>query len=223
MIKKNFVSGIEFFISVQLPGLWIDFNVTPDKRTIFILNESEILKSILVSCENAIRSGVTIETRVPDLIKENIELNSFAESQNLDSETCCWDNSIVNLSNACSVQMTKEDISKFVPIGQFNNGFVLCSKITDNFTELFAVDQHAADERIRFEEIVKHYSVSCQKLVNPINIKLPIGDEDVLTKKIDIIRAAGFLIRNSNGTFYLDGLPVFHGAISTIEGLNNIK
>ena len=222
MIRKNFVSGIEFFVAIQLPGLWIDFNVTPDKRTIFILNESEILKSVLASCENAIRSGVTIETRVPDLIKENIGLHRLAENQNLDPETCCWDNSIVNLSSASSVQMTKDDISKFVPIGQFNNGFVLCSKITDNFTELFAVDQHAADERIRFEEIVKHYSVSCQKLVNPIIVKLPIGDEDILTRKIDIIRAAGFLIRISDATFYLDGLPVFHGAISTIEGLINI-
>ena len=216
MLRKNFASGIEFFLNIELPGLWIDYNVTPDKRTIFILNESEILTEFIRLCENNIRKELIIESKVPEFPKRSEQQQAQCCTE---TDLCDWNQKLLNIGSANSVQLTKNDIAKLIPIGQFNNGFIICSKISDeNFTEIFAVDQHAADERIRFEEIANNYSISCQKLVHPIRIELAVEDEDFVLKSFGIIRAAGFLIRECNGIFYLDALPNFHSSESSVEG-----
>lgn len=199
-------------MSVKLPGMWIDYNVTPDKKTIFILNESEILKNIIAICECIIRKDLTIKTREIEMLKPS-------PAQELpQNETCSFDEAFFEIGSAHSMVLSKEDILKLIPIGQFNNGFIICSKLSENFVELFAIDQHAADERIRFEEIACNYSISCQKLVQPIKITVSVEDEDFVINNIAAIRNSGFLIREHEGDLYLDALPGFHGAESTVEG-----
>lgn len=221
MIKKNYVSGVEFFITINIPSLWIDYNVTPDKRTIFILNETELLKSLIELCETIIRKRLLIVTRNPEVSNDSCGLNEAKTSGQCNTtsvESCCWDETLLDIGSANSVQLLKQDILQLVPIGQFNNGFIICSKPSDGFVELFAVDQHAADERIRFEEIASCYHISCQKLVQPLKIKIDLEDEDFISNNIEDIKQTGFLLRESNGEYFLDGLPIFHGAESSLEG-----
>ena len=221
MLNKNFTHGVEIFMSVCIPGLWIDFNVTPDKRTIFILNEADILKHIVISCEKLLQKDLLIETRDPEMPKKNFsKLQEKAHrccNQSL-TESCCWDEAFLSAGAADAVQLSKEDLVKLKAIGQFNNGFIICSKILEGFTELFAIDQHAADERIRFEEIASSYSISCQKLVSPIKMKLSPGDEHFVVNNIDIIQTAGFLVKETESGFLLEAVPNFHGAEANIEG-----
>lgn len=221
MLKKNFISGSEFFISVTLPGLWIDYNVTPDKKTIFILNEADILIRIVEACEKIARKNLVIETRESGsfnmpITPTPISVHNCKEHQ---SPMCCLDEIIINIGNAHSVELSKKDISMLMPIGQFNNGFIICSKISEKVTEIYAIDQHAADERIRFEEIADKYSISCQKLVLPIKLDIALEDEEFILNNIDEIRSAGFLIREFEHSFFLDALPNFHGAETTVEGV----
>lgn len=218
MLKKNFSTGIEFFLNIVLPGLWIDYNVTPDKRTIFILNEAEILTEFIKICENNLRKELVIQANGAKFSKNNEQQTQCCITE---SDSCTKNQEFLYIGSAHSVQLTKNDITKLKPIGQFNNGFIICSKSSDdNSTEIFAVDQHAADERIRFEEIAANYSISCQKLVQPIRIEIAVEDEDFVFKSFGIIREAGFLIREFDGSFYLDALPNFHGAESTIAGMD---
>lgn len=220
MLKKNFSTGIEFFLNIELPGLWIDYNVTPDKRTIFILNEAEILTEFIKICEKYLRKELVIQVNVSKFSKNYEQQTQCCISTSTELDSCDNIQEFLNIGLVHSVQLTKNDINLLKPIGQFNNGFIICSKSSDdNATELFAVDQHAADERVRFEEIAASYSISCQKLVQPIKIELPVEDEDFVFKSFGIIRAAGFLIREFEGNFYIDALPNFHGAESTIAGM----
>lgn len=218
MIKKNFFSGVEFFISVTLPRLWIDYNVTPDKKTIFILNESEILKKIISICENFARKNLMIEIRESGHQNRVQTRNSDSSCIEHQPDSCCMDEVFLNVGTAHSVELCKDDISTLIPIGQFNNGFIICSKTSEKATEIFAIDQHAADERIRFEEIANSYPITFQKLVQPIKLNISAEDEEFILQNFDAIRAAGFLIRNFDQSFFLDALPSFHGADTTIEG-----
>lgn len=222
MLKKNFISGSEFFVSVTLPGLWLDYNVTPDKKTIFILNESDILKIIIGICEKSARKNLVIETRESNktIASAPVSVHKCEEHQSL---TGCFEEAIIGVGSAHSVQLSKEDIAKLTPIGQFNNGFIICSKTSENGTEIYAIDQHAADERIRFEEIANGYSISCQKLVHPIKLNIISEDEDFILNNLDIIRSTGFLIREFENSFYLDALPNFYGAETNIEGVYSFK
>lgn len=212
MLRQNYTSGAEFFMSVKLPGLWIDYNVTPDKKTIYILNESEILRIIIKNCESIIRKDMVINPR-------EIEISTSSKIQEQQQNSgCSVDKVFFEIGSAQSVILSKDDISKLIPIGQFNNGFIICSKLSENYTELFAIDQHAADERIRFEEILCNYSISCQKLVHPIKLGITAEEEDFIANNIATIRSSGFLVRENKDDFFLDALPNFHGAESTVEG-----
>lgn len=218
MIKKNFISGVEFYISVILPRPWIDYNVTPDKKTIFILNESEILNNIISICENFVRKILVIETRESGHHNRVLKQNSDSNCTEHQSDSCCMDEVFLNIGTAHSVELSKDDISTLIPVGQFNNGFIICCKTSEKATEIFAIDQHAADERIRFEEIANSYTITCQKLVQPIKLNISAENEEFILQNIDAIRAAGFLIRSFDQSFFLDALPSFHGADTTIEG-----
>lgn len=194
--------------------------MTPDKKTIFILNEANILKNIISICENFARKNLIIETRESESLNQFIT-NAHVTNHNCDenqSQECCLDEVIINIGSANSVQFSKDDISKLTPIGQFNNGFIICSKISEQVMEIYAIDQHAADERIRFEEIANNYSISCQKLVQPIKLNVALEDEEFILSHIDTIRSTGFLITEFEHNFFLDALPNFHGAETTIEG-----
>lgn len=87
--------------------------------------------------------------------------------------------------------------------------------------ELYAIDQHAADERIRFEEISSKCSITTQKLFYPIKVDICVDDEDIILSKMDIFRSAGFQIRRDGvgGGFVLDTLPSFQGTECTLDGM----
>mgnify|MGYP001809600868 CR=1 FL=1 len=218
MLKKNFISGSEIFIIVTLSGLWIDYNVTPDKRTIFILNEADILKNIVDICESIARKTLVMEAHDSNRAIKSLPA-CVHNCEPHQPPTSHLDEAIISIGSAHSVQLSKEDIEKLIPLGQFNNGFIICSKVSAKATEIYAIDQHAADERIRFEEIAKEYSVSCQKLFYPIKLYISPEDEDFLSKNVELIRSTGFLIREFDHNFFLDALPNFHGAEANLEGV----
>jgi DNA mismatch repair ATPase MutL len=185
------------------------------------LNEADILKKIVEICEISVRNNLVMETR------DYGSYNNTKTSTPISIHNCevhqpttgCIDESIINIGSAHSVQLSKNDIAELIPIGQFNNGFIICSKISEKVTEIFAIDQHAADERIRFEEIANSYSISCQKLVHPIKLNISSEDEDLILNNFDMIRSTGFLIRKFENSCYLDALPNFYGAETNIEGV----
>lgn len=213
MLKKNYSIGVEFFIQLTVPMLWLDFNVSPDKRSIYLLNESAILEHFLKQCENVLQQTTqsSIQTIHPTtvLTPKSTQPSVKEESSCTD---CCYDPKLLSIGSAESVQLGKDDISKLVPIGQFNNGFIVCSKLHDSgVNELFAVDQHAADERIRYEEISRKYSITLQSLVAPVPLSLSPEQEEVLERNSSIIASAGFTVKRTNDSYFLVSIPSFHG------------
>jgi DNA mismatch repair ATPase MutL len=119
-----------------------------------------------------------------------------------------------------SVEMKKEDIRKLVPVGQFNNGFIICSKLEGIITGLYAVDQHAADERIRYEEISKKYIITSQKLMASIKLQLDAEQEEIFNSHEASIFEAGFKLRvDENDQLLLEAVPSFHGIECEAKGI----
>lgn len=220
MLKKNYSIGVEFFVQLTLPMLWLDFNVSPDKRSIYLLNESAILDHLLKQCESVLQqstqSSIQIVQPTTVLTPKTAQPSVKEESTCTD---CCYDPRLLSIGSAESVQLGKEDISRLVPIGQFNNGFIVCSKLHDSgMNELFAVDQHSADERIRYEEISRKYSITFQSLVAPLPLSLSPEHEEVLERSASIIASAGFKINQINDSYSLISIPSFHGIECDVNG-----
>jgi len=76
-------------------------------------------------------------------------------------------------------------------LGQFNLGFLIC-KLGKH---LFIIDQHAADEKFRYESNWKNTEVLTQPLLAPLPLELSAADELLLIEHHETFQRNGFLVR----------------------------
>ena len=106
-----------------------------------------------------------------------------------------------------SQQLTVQQ--QFQIIGVLNKLYVLM----ENADGLVLVDQHAAHERILFEELrrrMEEHGVPTQKLLLPHTFDMPPRDADWIERNISILQKMGIGIESFGpGTFKIDSLPGF--------------
>ncbi|KAH0537727.1 hypothetical protein KQX54_000189 [Cotesia glomerata] len=73
-------------------------------------------------------------------------------------------------------------------IGQFNLGFI----ITQLDGDLFLIDQHASDEKFKFEKLNSETKLKTQKLVIPKPLNLTAVNETILLEHQEFFHANGF-------------------------------
>ncbi|XP_044491653.1 DNA mismatch repair protein PMS1 isoform X4 [Mangifera indica] len=84
----------------------------------------------------------------------------------------------------------KDDFGRMKVIGQFNLGFIIGKLDSD----LFIVDQHAADEKYNFERLSESTTLNQQPLLRPLRLELTPEEEIVASMHMDIIRKNGFAL-----------------------------
>ena len=97
--------------------------------------------------------------------------------------------------------LCKSDFSEMEIIGQFNLGFI----ITRLKNDLFVIDQHASDEKTRFEMYKRDWKIDTQMLVYPVKLDFDASQMIHVWDNIKIIEKYGFRI-DANGD--LIGMPV---------------
>ncbi len=98
---------------------------------------------------------------------------------------------------------------QFQIIGVLSKLYVLM----ENADGLVLVDQHAAHERILFEELrrrMEEHGVPTQKLLLPQTFEVPPRDADWIERNISVLQKMGMGIESFGpGTFKIDSLPSF--------------
>ena len=82
--------------------------------------------------------------------------------------------------------------SRMSVIGQFNRGFILAT-LVDRSSQLFIVDQHAADEIYNFHRLYDQTTVSRQPLLHPKTIPLDPSRQVLLQQHLDLFQRLGFV------------------------------
>ncbi len=96
----------------------------------------------------------------------------------------------------------KAVFSRMKPIGQFQDTYILAQA----GEELFIIDQHAAHERIYYEQLKAQYHQSepdIQQLLFPVSFDLSHREQAVLEEHLDMLRQYGLDIEPFGGTTYL--------------------
>ncbi len=106
---------------------------------------------------------------------------------------------------------------EFQIIGVLNRLYVLM----ENASGLVLVDQHAAHERILFEELrrrMEEQGVPSQRLLLPQTFDLPPRDAEWVERNIDVLQKMGIGIEGFGpNTFKIDSLPAFVTAPDAIS------
>ena len=100
-------------------------------------------------------------------------------------------------------------ISDFKILGVLGKLYLLM----ENAAGLVLVDQHAAHERILFEEMrrrMENQGVPAQRLLMPLTLQVTPRDGDWLMRHLDLLERAGIGLEPFGaGTFKIDALPTF--------------
>ena len=91
-------------------------------------------------------------------------------------------------------KLSKDDFLKMRIIGQFNLGFIVAELRGD----LFILDQHACDEKYRFEQLQHSTIIHQQPLIVPLNIEATASEEIVIMENMQIFEANGFKLEISH-------------------------
>jgi len=89
-----------------------------------------------------------------------------------------------------SLTLIKSDFRNMKILGQFNLGFLVC-KLGKH---LFIVDQHAADEKFRYESYWKETKVQTQPLLVPCLLELSAAEELVFIEMRAVFEKNGFML-----------------------------
>ncbi|KAF9023444.1 hypothetical protein BDZ89DRAFT_1136751 [Hymenopellis radicata] len=104
--------------------------------------------------------------------------------------------------------ISKSDFARMDIVGQFNLGFIITRRRTEDeddstgrrqkMDDLFIVDQHAADEKYNFETLQQTTVIRSQKLLRPRPLELTAADEMVAIENMDVLRQNGFEVEDAD-------------------------
>lgn len=98
--------------------------------------------------------------------------------------------------------------------------------LMENASGLVLVDQHAAHERILFEEMQRRMEtqgVPSQRLLLPLTLRLGARDGDWVERNLELLERAGISLEGfGGGTFKVDALPTFLKAEDPTQLLHDI-
>lgn len=119
-----------------------------------------------------------------------------------------------------TLTVSKQDFLKMKVIGQFNLGFILCTRKLESGYDMFIIDQHASDEKYNFEQLFKNTVINVQPLIKPVPIELNPLDKILIKDNVDVFTKNGFNLKfakNDSDDIYLETLPLSEKTQFTID------
>ncbi|XP_050582861.1 mismatch repair endonuclease PMS2 isoform X1 [Bombus affinis] len=151
-----------------------------------------------------VQNNITTKTKILGTVQMPISIlaikQQLQEKQNLLSK-CVISNTRIkfkaqmdqnsNAENELKKQLTKDSFFEMEIIGQFNLGFI----ITRLKEDLFIIDQHATDEKYRFEKLNNETQLRTQKLIIPKFLNISPLNETILIEHQKTFEDNGFFFK----------------------------
>lgn len=105
-------------------------------------------------------------------------------------------------------------MENLVVVGTFKDLYIFCR----NGDNLVVIDQHAAHERLLFEQLRSQYMngrVASQSLLFPVSLELTVYQSQLVESNLEQLEQMGFVLRDFGGTTWvLSSVPALAGSTS---------
>lgn len=196
-------------VNLQIPPDQIDVNTHPSKTEIRIRNKNHVFAAL----QRSIRQALTAKSPIPPM-SQSKEAYSQRTERLIDYKNPFWTvepyksdrdrpdagKNYVGANNRF-VEF-KEKLPLLRVLGQIQSTYI----VTEGPDGLYLIDQHAAHERVIFEEIRSADSSNSsgkQALMEPIIIEMSESQEEILSEHASLLESVGLLLEPFGGNSYI--------------------
>lgn len=194
-------------IFMEIDPKEVDVNVHPTKREVKFLRTQEIMEVIIKSTKTALSKPI-----------ESHQFNvGFIESSSSIPEKGEWK---PGMAEVFFPELSKGSIQYSYPVYQLKNTYL----VTTDGEDLILIDQHAAHERIIYDQLSKKKIINNkQPLLIPETIEFPPKESLILQENLEYLRHLDFDIEEfGNNSFILRSVPAISGKINPKQLLTDI-
>jgi DNA mismatch repair protein MutL len=215
------------FLSLQIDCTLVDVNVHPTKKLVRISQEKEITEVIKKAVSDALLSNDLIPaadtpTQVPITLPDHpksapfqpyvpIDTDPQGVSESTHTGTIDSDERLRQTELMTGLTPVPSPLPAMEVIGEFGGIYILARTVTD---ELMLIDQHAAHERILYEQVIARAQGSSvtQELITPVVINRTPKEASILRDLLPALAQEGFVLEEFGKTSYLvRAVPVVLG------------
>lgn len=196
-------------LSIKVKPELVDVNVHPQKTEIRFSIEDHLYEAVFNSCKEALLD-VNLIPEVAPSEKQSVLTASAKPIKKKVAEKVYEhkpeQTALVEVKT--KVEAETEKIPEMTVLGLVHD----CYIIAEDGEGFLVVDMHAAEERIRYERLMKEYKgkgISVQELLSPVHLDLNPIDANVLGSNLKLLEEFGFKIENfGNNSFILRTAPM---------------
>ena len=208
-----------FILNLEMPANFYDINVHPTKMEVRFVDEDKIYKIFYHAIKNAMLTkeflGNTQVEKNEEYVSNEFEFltNHFTKETNTNNY---FSRLTVNANKSINILEEKEDLIyrqnkrdvQYKYIGIIFRTFIIV-EIED---QLYLIDQHAAHERLLYEQIKENYknnmSSNSQMMLLPEIYNLTHKEFEFVTQNIEMFKTYGFDIELfGSNSVKINGIP----------------
>ena len=194
------------FLDLIIPETEVDVNVHPTKREVRLSHEDLILPEITTLIREALQSRLLIpEKDATKAAARPLPGDTLHPIRYLPSdhgatgvrEPLLRGQLLTERQLRLTEPGSEEPVSDLIPdleiIGQFSNLYILCRTPDD---DLLLIDQHAAHERILYEQVGtwQAFRDRAQELIEPVIIRFSPREADMFSLALPVLKREGFVV-----------------------------
>lgn len=210
------------YLFLQVPPDFVDVNVHPTKAEVRFKNPQRVFRAV----QRAARRSLLAHTPIPEINQNSDWLQSAWRSYSIPSEQGYPGENLVgpNWKVPDSVEMPETQTKSHHPslgtlktpilrlIGQVGAAYL----VAEGPDGIYLIDQHAAHERVLFEQYIAAYEkekenndrIDSQGLLQPVAIEFSTTNSSMLEEHLDIINRLGFVVEPfGSNTFIVRQVP----------------
>ncbi len=203
LMKGQYPQAVIF---IEIDPSKVDVNIHPTKQEVRFHNSRDVFQSIVSTVGKALGQSFH-----PYISPKSQQEGSFFQKEALSISEPVWKYYQTEQSPVApfKVEEHEQSLIKETPrvIGQLGNTYILC-QVTDG---LLMVDQHAAHERIVYENLkngAKSSRIEAQTLLIPFRLELSTKEQRIVLENRDQLNRLGIELDHFGGnTFLLRSVP----------------